>query len=185
MVCQACGAAITEEVRFCPKCGAQITAAPPVYGAYPPPTPAPMYAPMYAPAPRVQRNLQTLGILWCVFGVYRIMAGLIGMFFFRAMFMHRFGGEWPFGHYGGSFGPQWMGAMLPFIAFVTVVAAALALLVGWSLLTRRPWGRTLAIIVAILSLLKFPFGTALGIYTLWVLAPAASGAEYDAIADRT
>ncbi len=94
MVCQACGAAITEEVRFCPKCGAQITAAPPVYGAYPPPTPAPMYAPMYAPAPRVQRNLQTLGILWCVFGVYRIMAGLIGMFFFRAMFMHRFGGEW-------------------------------------------------------------------------------------------
>jgi len=78
-----------------------------------------------------------------------------------------------------------MGAMLPFIAFVTVVAAALALLVGWSLLPRRPWGRTLAIIVAILSLLKFPFGTALGIYTLWVLAPAASGAEYDAIADRT
>jgi hypothetical protein len=33
-------------------------------------------------------------------------------------------------------------------------------------------------------LVKIPFGTALGIYTLWVLAPMASGMEYDAIADR-
>jgi len=30
-----------------------------------------------------------------------------------------------------------------------------------------------------------PFGTALGIYTLWVLAPMASGMEYDNIADRS
>ena len=43
----------------------------------------------------------------------------------------------------------------------------------------------LAIIAAILALLKFPIGTALGIYTLWVLAPGASGLEYDAIADRS
>jgi hypothetical protein len=43
----------------------------------------------------------------------------------------------------------------------------------------------LAIVVAVLSLIKIPFGTALGIYTLWVLAPALSGAEWDAIADRT
>lgn len=145
---------------------------------------------MYQPQPRVQRHLQTLGILWCVFGAYRIVAGLIGMFFVRAFAMHGWGGnQWPFGHNGGPFGPQfgapWMGALLPVIAFVTVVAAALALLTGYSLLTRRTWGRTLAIIVAILSLLKFPFGTALGIYTLWVLAPAMSGAEYDAIADLT
>jgi hypothetical protein len=27
MVCQGCGASFTEEVRFCPKCGAQIVAA--------------------------------------------------------------------------------------------------------------------------------------------------------------
>jgi hypothetical protein len=29
------------------------------------------------------------------------------------------------------------------------------------------------------------FCTALGVYTLWVLGPSASAAEYDAIADRT
>jgi hypothetical protein len=108
------------------------------------------------------------------------------MFFFRVATMHsRFGSEWPFGPMGGPFGPQWMNAMLPLIATAVAVSAGLALLVGYSLLTRRPWGRTLAIIVAVLSLLKIPFGTALGIYTLWVLAPADSGTEYDSIADRT
>ncbi len=60
---------------------------------------------------------------------------------------------------------------------------SLPLLVGWSLLTRRTWGRVLAIVAAVLVLFKFPFGTALGVYTLWVLAPAVSGLEYDSIAE--
>jgi len=119
-----------------------------------------------------------LGILWCAFGVYRIVGGLVGMFFLRAFTMRPFGSGWPFG-------PAFMGSLLPFVAAYTVFVAALALLVGHSLLTRRPWGRTLAIIVGILTLLKPLLGTALGIYTLWVLAPSASGAEYEAIADRT
>ena len=181
MVCQACGAAIAEGVHFCSRCGAQVVATPPMYQAYQQP---PM--PLYVPVPRVPRHLQSLGVLWCLFGVYRIVGGLFGMFFFRVATIHtRFGSEWPFGPMGGSFGPQWMNAMLPLIATAVAISAGLALLVGYSLLTRRPWGRTLAIIVAILSLLKIPFGTALGIYTLWVLAPADSGAEYDSIADRT
>ena len=42
----------------------------------------------------------------------------------------------------------------------------------------------LVLVVAILSLLHFPLGTILGIYTLWVLLPAHSGAEYDLLARR-
>lgn len=103
------------------------------------------------------------------------------MFFLRAFTMRSFGGGWPL---GGPLGPAWMSALLPVVAIYTVLVAALSLLVGYSLLTRRPWGRTLAIIVGILTLLKPLLGTALGIYTLWVLAPSSSAAEYDAIADR-
>ena len=113
-----------------------------------------------------------------------MVSGLVGMFFLRAVTMRGFGSNWPWGmHHGGPFGPPWMAALLPVVAVVTVVAAGLALLVGYSLLTRRPWGRVLGIVVAILSLIKFPFGTALGIYTLWVLAPSMSGDEYEAIAE--
>jgi hypothetical protein len=190
MVCQACGSEVTgAEVRFCPKCGAQIAAQPgqQVAAPVPPPQqyagyqPNPPYPPM---VPRVQRHLQTLGTLWCVYGVYRVLSGLVGMFFFRAFAGRRFG-WWggPFGNFG-THGPPWMG-FLPVIATIAVVAAAVALFTGWSLLNRKPWGRILAIVLAILALLRFPVGTALGIYTLWVLAPGASGMEYDAIADRS
>jgi hypothetical protein len=179
MVCQACGAPVVEQVHFCPKCGVQMVAVQPTFAAYPPQS-------MRMHAPRVQRNLQILGILWCAFGVYRVIGGLIGMFFLRAVTMGGgFGSDgWPFGgHFGGPFGSTWMASLVPFIAVYTAVTAALALFVGYSLLTRRPWGRTLAIIVGILTLLKPLLGTALGIYTLWVMAPSASADEYEAIAD--
>jgi hypothetical protein len=137
--------------------------------------------------PRVQRNLQTMGILWCVLGAYRILSGLIGIAFLRAFTTHNFGDDgWMFGnHWHGAFGPTWMGNLWPLVAVTAIFSAALALTAGFGLLNRRPWGRIVAIIAAVLALLKFPLGTALGIYTLWVLAPGASGLEYDAIADRS
>ncbi len=148
---------------------------------------APGYAPNYAsallPRMRVTRNLQALGVLWCVFGAYRVIAGLIGMFFLQAWATHGFGsGNWPFGsHMGPQFPQGWMGFIVPMIATVTIVSAALAFATGYALLTRRSWGRTLAIVAGVLALFKFPLGTALGIYTLWVLAPGESGVEYDSI----
>jgi hypothetical protein len=178
MVCQACGSSLVEGVHFCAKCGAQVAVAQPMYAAYP-------QQPLPMAAPRVQRNLQTLGVLWCVFGAYRIIGGLMGMFFLRAFAFRNFGGfDWPFSNHS-DLGHSWMAGLFPLIAAYTVVMAALAVFVGYSLLTRRPWVRTFAIVVGILTLLKPLFGTALGIYTLWVLAPGASGLEYDAIADRS
>lgn len=52
--------------------------------------------------------------------------------------------------------------------FMTVLAAP-GLLAGFGLLARRKWGRILAIILGCLHLLEVPIGTALGVYTLWVL----------------
>jgi hypothetical protein len=46
---------------------------------------------------------------------------------------------------------------------------------------RRPWARTMAIVVGIIALLNPILGTVLGIYTLWVLLPAAAEAEYGRI----
>jgi hypothetical protein len=60
--------------------------------------------------------------------------------------------------------------------------AAAYLVLAWGLLERQPWARVLGIVLAFLALLRIPFGTALGIYTLWVLLPESSGREYDALA---
>ena len=198
MVCSACGSPLEQEVRFCPKCGASMQAATPIpagdavqagaggYGA--PPAQMPYGAPMMIPVlPRVQRHLQTLAVFWIVYGVYRVFSGLIGVFFLRAFTWRQWAGRgWPLN--GGPmmpFGSGWMEALVPVIITVSLVAMALALFTGWSLLNRKPWGRVLAIVAGVLALFKFPIGTALGIYTLWVLAPEVSGAEYDAMADRS
>jgi hypothetical protein len=57
----------------------------------------------------------------------------------------------------------------------TVVAGIMALtavpnfLAGWGLLSHRNWARWLALILGTLNLLKFPWGTAVGVYTYVVL----------------
>lgn len=172
MFCPACGNPVAAGVRFCPRCGAQMAAPPP-----------PVYPVAAMRPPRVLRNLQALGILWCVFGGYRIIVGLLGILFVRvSSWSHYSYGAWGW-HRNVFFWPSWMNGMIPLIFLVAGATAILAFVAGYGLLSRRPWARVLAIVLAILALLKFPVGTALGIYTLWVLAPAQSRAEYDAIAE--
>jgi hypothetical protein len=180
MVCQACGSPV--QGAFCSRCGAAVVAPPanPVAAMYAPP---PVY-PYAVPEQRVQRHVQTLGILWCVYGGYRAITGILGALFLAGISTGGFMGGWERPGIFPFMSAPWMAGLAGFIAVITMIFAALSFLVGFSLLTRKPWGRTLAIVIAILQLIKIPFGTALGIYTLWVLAPSPSGAEYDAIAAR-
>lgn len=49
------------------------------------------------------------------------------------------------------------------------VFAVPGLIAGWGLLARKPWGRVMGIVVAIIDMFNIPIGTAFGIYGLWVL----------------
>ena len=48
-----------------------------------------------------------------------------------------------------------------------------------------PWARVLGLVLGFLALLRPPFGTALGIYTLWGLLPDHSGQEYERLSRTT
>jgi hypothetical protein len=50
-----------------------------------------------------------------------------------------------------------------------IIGSIFDLIAGIGLVKFKSWARILAIILAILNLLAFPIGTALGIYTLWVM----------------
>lgn len=52
--------------------------------------------------------------------------------------------------------------------FLTALALP-GLLTGIGLLKRKPWSRIAAAVLGILNLMNFPLGTAVGVYTLWVL----------------
>lgn len=202
MNCPSCSAPV--EGQFCSRCGARVPVqAPPVgyqyqaapQGQTPPPgagyaVPQPGVVPYpYATVPyipRVHTHVKTLGILWCVYAGYRVLAGITASIFLLGLshsgFFERFNPDrtFPF----ASLTPM-MGGIAAVVLVATVGAAALGLLTGYALLNRKSWGRTLAIVAAVLALIKIPFGTALGIYTLWVLVPGQSGAEYEAMAERT
>jgi len=55
------------------------------------------------------------------------------------------------------------------VAFLLIFLAAPGVIGGIGLLKWRPWSRILVLILGCLNLFSIPFGTALGIYTIWVL----------------
>ena len=61
---------------------------------------------------------------------------------------------------------------------LSLVLAAIGFVVGFGLMERRAWARTLALVVGIIALLNPILGTVLGIYKLWVLLPGDAEAEY-------
>lgn len=88
--------------------------------------------------------------------------------------------NWPFGGWAGLEPLVWKGLL--FGSIFLAVFGVLHLILAWSLFQRESWARVLGIVIGCLALLRFPFGTALGIYTLWVLLPETSRREYDAMA---
>jgi hypothetical protein len=128
------------------------------------------------PMSRVARHLQTLGILWVVFAVYSALTWLMVLPFLHMAFG---GGGWMRGSDAWMAAPFHPGGwILHFIAIAVFVRALLSLAVGVALLTRQPWARIFAIVVAVLTLIKPFLGTILAIYTLWVLLECSAEQNY-------
>jgi hypothetical protein len=145
MFCNQCGTQLQSDFNVCPKCGQAVyRAAAPV-----------------AAANRLQGHLRTLGILWMIAG---------GLFLLPAIFVTTFGTA------ASMFMPfhdAALHAVGPFLVFIIggtlLILGAGGVCVGWGLMHHRPWARIVAIVLGVLALFHPPIGTALGIYTLWVL----------------
>lgn len=174
MNCSTCGNVLLPDARFCPRCGSQT---------FSQPQPGPIYpqTPLVLPYNRVSRNIQGLGVLWLVYAGLRVFSGLFGVLILHGLFGNHFGNS-DFNLGWSPFGSMWLASLWPIALFSLLTSVCCILLTGYALLTHQPWGRILAIVFGILALIHLPLGTALGIYTLWVLAPGASGDEYAAIA---
>jgi hypothetical protein len=176
MFCDRCGTPFQAGARYCNSCGKQLTGAQVAGAAVP--------GARVAGDGRVKRNITLLAGLWMAYGVLRLMELGWLTIFHRLLLGWGWGwigpADWPF---GGKFGlsPLIWGGMLMSGIFLALFGA-LYLLVAWGLLERQPWARILGIVLALLALIRIPFGTALGIYTLWVLLPESSGREYEGMA---
>jgi hypothetical protein len=125
-------------------------------------------------------KIRALSVVWFVYAGLALVAGIAGMAFASAFLSGRFGpwanGPW----WHGPMPPQVFGpALLHFIWVILIARVVLAVVAAWGLMEHAPWGRTVAIVAAIFSILKPPFGTVLGIWTLVVLVGYRNSSLYD------
>jgi len=124
----------------------------------------------------VQSHLQLLGILWLAISAFNTIGGVVLYILANTLFahLHEMGAppEAPIG---------FLRPLLSVIAVFVLAKAAVGFMAGWGLMHREPWARVIALVLGFLSLFNIPFGTAVGVYTLWVLLPAQSQREYDSL----
>jgi len=55
------------------------------------------------------------------------------------------------------------------LAIVFIVLSVPGILAGMGLYRRKEWARILTLILSVIEVFSFPFGTAIGIYSIWAL----------------
>jgi tRNA A-37 threonylcarbamoyl transferase component Bud32 len=108
---------------------------------------------------RMEKHVTLVAVINIVFGGLGIAIGLMGLAAIS-------GGGLISGDIMAMRITRIVGPAVALFFFLTSVPEVIA---GIGLLKRRSWARILAIIIAILDLIHIPIGTAIGIYSLWVL----------------
>jgi hypothetical protein len=107
----------------------------------------------------MEKHVTVLGVLYIAFGALGILAAIV-------VFTAVVGG----GILSGDSEAMAITAIVgPAITLFLLILSAPGVIGGIFLLKWRPWARILILILGFLNLLNIPFGTILGIYTIWVL----------------
>lgn len=152
MFCTQCGRDTQDRDNYCPACGVPLKD-----------------TPMMPAKSRIAGHLRLLGILWLALSAFRFVPGLVLVIMLDHGMFQRHGA------------PPFLSPLLEGVAAGLLVFALAGVVTGWGLLTKQPWARMAAIILGAVNLIEPPFGTALGIYTFWVLLPAESEKQYQRI----
>jgi len=153
MYCVRCGKTMMESEAFCSACGKPVRD-----------------VPLMPTQSRIAGHVRLLGIFWIALSAFRILPGIILCAMLSAS------PDFPPG------APEFVHAIIEVVAAFLILGGGLGIIAGVGLMNRSPWARMLAIILGCVSLIDMPLGTALGVYTLWVLLPAQSEQEYQQIA---
>lgn len=110
-----------------------------------------------------------------ILGWLHVFYGVFGLFLAAIVF----GGTMLGMLYAGSMtNSVIVGATAGFLGVFFALLAIPHILAGYGLLTRKEWARVLTIILGVIALIRFPLGTALGAYTLWVLLSKDGAAQF-------
>lgn len=156
MFCEQCGEKLEASQRFCSRCGREVIGV----------------VPGYPRRSRVQEHVRLLAIFWFALSALNVLGGIILVTIANTIFRQH-------GFVDPESGTGFLHPLLTFIGIFVLAKAAFGAATAWGLLQREPWARVMALVLAFLSLMNVPLGTALGVYTLWVLLPAQSEEDYE------
>jgi phage shock protein PspC (stress-responsive transcriptional regulator) len=156
MFCDGCGSEVQSGQGFCSSCGKQLL--------------NPM-ATMLTRR-RVQDHIHLLAIFWFAISAFNAILGVVLYIIANTLLAPG----------GPAHAPDFLRPLLSVVAIMIAGGSALGFSAGWGLMHREPWARTLTVVLAFFVLfINIPVGTAVGIYTMWVLLPAESEREYGAL----
>ena len=115
--------------------------------------------------PQLDNHKRILGIL------YVVWAGITTFFLFILGFFISLGMQFAMDEVDPEEQRklEMIGDFLQYVPFIIIALYSLpTLIAGIGLLNKKSWAMLFALIVGCLNLLSFPFGTALGAYTIWV-----------------
>ena len=161
MFCDRCGAPVQADQRFCSSCGRDFSG----------------IAMQSRIGPnRVQEHLRFIAILWLALSVINAIAAAVLLIMGNVFFPHLH--EMP--NVPSDVPTGFLSSLFCFLGTAILVKAIAGFFAGWGLMQRERWARTLTLVLSFLALLNIPLGTALGVYSLWVLLPEQSEREYQA-----
>lgn len=107
-------------------------------------------------------HLHVLGILHLVWGAFGVLTGLSLVIL---------AGGTRAALRGDAFGVGERAAvvLLAVVGGTLLLGGTVTVMTGWAIRRRSPRGRLAALVLAVPNLVLVPFGTALGVYTFWVL----------------
>src|ERR1039458_7410693 len=156
MFCDQCGTPMNDTQTYCPSCGKPTRVAAPAVRS------------------RVAGHVRSLGIFWLAYSAVQLM----GSWFLASIFPRFFDSRFLEGWGWSPHIPFFVGGLLRAVGWFLLARGGLGGVGGWGVLDRAARGRMLAIFLAVFTLFHLVLGTALGIYTLWVLLPGESEREY-------
>jgi hypothetical protein len=154
MFCDSCGTQVQPGQAVCSKCTKPLTG-------------------YLQQTNRLDHHVHLLGIFWIVYSVLHGIAGVVLMILANTLFG-------PVGRLDIG-APAFLQPLLSFVGLLLMVTAVVGGVAGYGLTQRAPWARTTVVVLGFLTLLNAPFGTALGIYTIWVLLSPGADIRYQTL----
>jgi|SRR5205807_1940021 len=154
MFCDSCGTQVQPGQPVCSKCSKPLTG-------------------YVQQKNRMEHHVHLLGIFWIVYSILHGIAGVVLIILANTLFG-------PMGRMETG-APVFLQPLLSAIGILLAVKGVAGVAAGYGLTQRAPWARITVVVLGMIALLNIPFGTALGVYTIWVLLPPGADTQYQSL----